>query len=631
MNRLITAMAWAGLLPVVAAAASNAVVMSPAVLYDRHPTWVGEEAGIWCADPAGPQRLIGVTNANEDPGVGNMSRTLIDIKMSDDGGKTWARTLHSSADPRAWDPTCAYGVDGTAFVAVMTGYKGGLVWRSADGGRAWSQPQKIPYPRVWDRPFLAVDHGQSRWRGRLYLVGAGMDIDRSSHHDEIAIYVSDDAGRTLQGPTSIPLPYTGSFKGVTHLGQAAVLSDGTLMVSWTEAYFGHGTKWPHLSPCALQDTTGRDEYPCGTSVIKVARSLDGGRTFETPIVVARGQHEVLTETERFVVAKWYPTLAIDTTHGAYKDSAYIAWSDAANGRQQILFSRSEDRGVTWMAPRIISDDQAFDESKPIRGPHNAMVNLAVNKGGVLGVMYYAQTKVAPGPEFWSVFATSDDGGRSWSSYKRVTAAPLAYDGFSEAWDIGFDDDGLGEFSAGKIFVRFPNYGQMPTCLYGLTSDANGGFRLFAFSNPTGQPQFDAFVAQPTQPAVLRHESGSAVAVRAEKWNYDRTNNTIEASFRVENISGKPLRLPIRLVAEVPSSRPGDTGSIEFLNADNARRATQAWWDFGVGSSVLQQGERTAPRQILINFTRKTGGERTELAGHPVLNFSFTPLLLRADP
>jgi hypothetical protein len=607
----------------------ESVHLSDPVLYDRHPAWAGEEGGMWCSDPNRPQRLIGINNANEDPSVRDVHHIRNVIRFSDDGGNSWSQSYQTNTAETEMDPACAFGVDGSAFIVTMSNRQGALLWQSADGGRFWGRPISIDYPRMFDRPFLAVDHSNSRFRGRLYVVGAGIGVPKTEAPDEVVVYSSDDGGRTLRGPTTIRLPNTGQYKGVTHMGQPAVLADGTLVVSWTEAYFGHGFNGSNWF-CAPDDQVDREDYPCGTSAVKIARSRDGGRTFDAPVIVARGRYDIATDNERLIVGKWYPTLATDSSEGPYHNSLYLAWSDAANGRQRILFSRSTDGGVAWTEPRVVSDDQSFDASRRIDGPHNAMVNVAVTTGGVLGMMYYAQATPSPGATFWPVLTISFDGGQTWSAPQRVTSDPIDIDNFQPSWNVVADaaPEGSGLRRESGVNLRVQVVAAVPTCLYGLTADATGAFRIFAFVNPTGVPEFQSIIARPSGTAIGRHAPNGSVAIRVQGVSRRRGEPVLNLVLAVENVSAMPVRLPIRV--ELQAGQSNDLGRrrrIDFLNADNGRTAYGAWWDFGAAGSVLAPGARTEARSLQVRSSGTVDGVYRSLGGLPATDLFMRPFLL----
>jgi hypothetical protein len=111
-----------------------------------------------------------------------------------------------------------------------------------------------------------------------------------------------------------------------------------------------------------------------------------------------------------------PVLAVDSTSKSRADCLYGVWVDALrNGAMAVFFSRSEDNGLTWSKPELISGQtkaEAYDAHIPC---------VAVNKEGVVGVSWYDSRDAAPGIAGWDVrFRSSADGGKTWGDSIRVT-------------------------------------------------------------------------------------------------------------------------------------------------------------------------------------------------------------------
>src|SRR6266540_5311037 len=76
------------------------------------------------------------------------------VYLSDDAGQHWAPTFERY---NLMDPTCTYGVDGSAYLlAFPPDASGGpmQLYRSADGGQTWAPAAAM---RTMDRPYLTVD------------------------------------------------------------------------------------------------------------------------------------------------------------------------------------------------------------------------------------------------------------------------------------------------------------------------------------------------------------------------------------------------------------------------------------------------------------------------------------------
>jgi hypothetical protein len=116
--------------------------------------------------------------------------------------------------------------------------------------------------------------------------------------------------------------------------------------------------------------------------IAVSRSSDGGRTFEPPVAL---------ETSEFNDKPW---IAVDNAAGSrFYGRAYVMWIGAS-----IMFSTSDDGGVTWSAPTAVGRDGV---PLPV-----------VTRDGTVVVIYRGGINATCCP-FYAI--SSRDGGDTWSS------------------------------------------------------------------------------------------------------------------------------------------------------------------------------------------------------------------------
>src|SRR5438552_3614256 len=62
------------------------------------------------------------------------------------------------------------------------------------------------------------------------------------------------------------------------------------------------------------------------------------------------------------------------------------WPDAADGRTDVRFAYSADKGKTWSRPMRLNDDRPPTDDT--RGPDHMMPTIAVNQAGVVLVVWY---------------------------------------------------------------------------------------------------------------------------------------------------------------------------------------------------------------------------------------------------
>lgn len=348
------------------------------------------------ADPANAAHLIAGSIIMHGPGV-VAYRSL-------DGGQTWELAFDRSrpaptgefGDPgrsasRA-DPAIAYGSDDTVFYASLYN-RSHLrptqleVARSLDGGNSWETPAKVS--EEWpDRPFLAADCTNGKFRGHIYCNSASAPgIKR-----RLAIAVSKNATSTFGAPQY--LTAENSFE--VHPGQSAVLSDGTYIVPY----------WVRIG--SPKEKPGRFE-------IRLRRSTDGGESFSpeqflTRAEFRRGPYSIM------------PMMAAGPGSGRFKDRLYLVWSQKAQPDQRVLLTVSKDKGHTWSRPMVLSEQSAgknYDAVLPA---------VAVNHKGFVGVSWYDSRESRKDTPSSNVrFTASLDGADTWLPSVRVTDVPSHID------------------------------------------------------------------------------------------------------------------------------------------------------------------------------------------------------------
>jgi hypothetical protein len=372
----------------------------------------------------------------------------IGFATSRDGGAHWRSGFLPSLTtaskpagdaPSASDPVVAYdalhGVWLIATVAESEFRVQTLVSRSRDGF-TWGAPIVAAGDPAEDddKEWLVCDNGlASPFRGHCYL----SYLDARSA--EIRTRISTDGGLSWSAP-AVTAPRT--ELGFVNGAQPVVRPDGTLVVVFDLAAGGD-----HFAdPAASQ--------------IQAARSTDGGRSFGPVVTVARVQAEDVPG----IRAPTLPSADVDAG-----GTVYVAWGDCRFrddcALDDIVVSRSRD-GLTWTPPERLplvaegSDVQAFVPGlavDPTTGGSTAHV----------AVVAYTQAESCSYEGCRGIgvaFVSSRNGGRSWTSPRRLDAQPM-----SMLW---LPDTGLGRMLGDYVSTSYVR--RRPVPVFALAVEPFGG-------------------------------------------------------------------------------------------------------------------------------------------------------------
>src|ERR1051325_1170341 len=147
-------------------------------------------------------------------------------------------------------------------------------------------------------------------------------------------------------------------------------------------------------------------------------------------------------------------------------------------------SWSDDKGLTWSAPHIVIDAAKGGVGGSGVGDTTAlslslvMPTLAVNRDGVVGLMWYDYTDQSNPRGYHVRFAASLDGGETWLAPVDLSSASATVGKPGERWALGI----RGERSiARRIWVTGGHTA-------GLAADANGAFHGLWVDNRSGIAQ-----------------------------------------------------------------------------------------------------------------------------------------------
>lgn len=356
------------------------------------------------------------------------------VYTSNDGGKSWTPSFQSDVLRDTGDPAVAYGPDGTGYFAVLTSRghplevkpekpahnwdgRKTLLYRLPPGGTKWEGPATMLFA---DREYIAVDDTRGPFHGRVYVSG---DPRPGSG---FVVFTSTDGGRSFPDGQGALSDNSGAS-----IGNIVVASDGTVIGAYADP--GH---------------------------VRAVFSTDGGKTLQPSVVVDTFVRAGGRKDARHNNVNHFMSVGIDRSGSRYNDRVYVTWPDRRTGHAKAWFAYSTDKGRTWSNARIITDNPANDTTDQF------MPTVAVNRDGVVGVLWYDRRDNPDNRSYYARFIASLDGGETWLPSVRVSAEP---------------------FVSGPVAQKsaFPGNGGDTA---GLVATADGAFYPSWIDDRTGVPQ-----------------------------------------------------------------------------------------------------------------------------------------------
>ena len=347
---------------------------------------------------------------------------------SRDGGRTWRSGLLPSltvaSQPagrwrRASDPVVAYdaahGVWLIASLAFASGEAAAVVVSRSLDGFAWSTPVTVveaPWRSdlLLDKEWIVCDNGvASPNRGSCYAAYSDFRSVR------LEFQASRDAGLTWEPPVAAP----------DDAGRASM----------------RGRWAPAPQPVVQPDGDLIVPYYDETRVAAI-RSADGGRSFSASVTVSP------------TTFKPTPDLRAPPLPSAEADrngTVYVVWPDCRSrpscGFDDLVLSRSTD-GITWSrATRIPTGPRSSRRDFVIPG-----LGVDASASGRLAVTYYV---FRSGTLLDVGFISSPNGGRSWSTPRRLNAQTMRLEWIAQAGGAMVADYISTSFVRGRAVAAFP--------------------------------------------------------------------------------------------------------------------------------------------------------------------------------
>jgi hypothetical protein len=293
------------------------------------------------------------------------------------------------------DPSLTFDTRGNLFYSYIVIFFGGgngvngsemAVARSTNGGATYSSVNFFGFEsgsnHFNDKPMITADQNvNSPYRDHIYLAwdaAAGGSIGGG-----IRFATSTDSGANFN-VIRIDDP---SGPGHSIGASPAIGPNGEVYVAW-------------------------NDYSANTIVFN--RSLNGGKTFGTPITISSKTiaFDYAVPAESFRRALVYPSLDTDRSTGPHRGRVYASWMDlTAAGTTDIFLSYSDNRGATWSKPAPVTDRLAF---KVDRFNHWISVDPVT---GDVNVSFYDTRNDTTGSRYMTdtYLSSSKDGGQTWGA------------------------------------------------------------------------------------------------------------------------------------------------------------------------------------------------------------------------
>jgi hypothetical protein len=551
------------------------------------------------ANPVNAKQLIGASTvlAGED------GAPVVKSYASVDGGYTWFDFLPpDQLTGWAGDPQAIYGATGTPFfVALEPGKKGApcagmCFYRSTDAGHHWAAPLTVS--AHGDHEQIVVDNTNGRFRGRIYLAAeTGTFKDKlklTGRVSTVQLFTSSDDGKSFSGPVAAG---SRENRGLA-VYPLMVLSDGTLAAPLLE--------YPNWA----------EDQTTSTAQMWLTLSTDGGASFGPMTKVQEIYHGSSNEMDEWkgrFDSLSDPVYAADTFGNHFRDRIYVVWADFRHRNPRLLFSSSSDRGKSWTTVKEVSPGQAADTSQ-------FMPKIEVNRGGVLGIMWYDTRDVTDRSGYDLYFTASLDGGETFLPPTRVSSQSSFPAGAGNIRPSAYgqekspDDDSLAvEFLSG--WSRWPNGGDY----MGMTSDIHNVFHPLWADARSGV--FQIYTCPITVGAEPKRIAGLVeaplnrqmkIVLEPVEFSADRHGATFPV--RLKNDSKQPLYPPFKvevrsLVNAYSRAAKMDFGELpRFTNAENGKEGDGAVFDY---SKALRDQDVLAPGAVTMAMPWKLHLEHPE--------------------
>jgi hypothetical protein len=310
-----------------------------------------------------------------------------------DGGLTWDGDVEGAGGSNSGDPVALVGLDGAYYIGAISNSGGQQVSKSTNSGATYTvYTVSNGGGGFLDKNHMWIDNSlTSPFEGNLY--DAWTDFGGSANNN-IGFSRSTNGGVTWSSQVNV----SSAVNAGSHCQGVNINSgpDGQVYVIW-----------------AIYDG-----WPTDESAIGMARSFDGGASFEPATRIIEDIRGIRnTGVEKNMRNNSFPSMAVDISGGEYNGNIYVLWSNIGvpgiNSGQDVdvYLIRSEDEGQTWSSPLKVNQDASGQGSK-----HYFPWITCDPENGILSVIFYDDRNVG-GSQCEVFCANSNDGGDTWEDFK----------------------------------------------------------------------------------------------------------------------------------------------------------------------------------------------------------------------
>ena len=461
---------------------------------------------------------------------------------------------------------------------------------SEDGGLSWVKKRRTDMTIPgYDRHFFAIDDTNGKFHGRVYV--HEWTYIRSVERDGwgtifegMGLYHTDDHGATW---SDVMRRTSASYDVRADLpGNCDFFSDGALACIFLQR--AHDI---------VASDEGTPEPLGGLQAVRIMTTPPGGEVFSAATSIT-GPIKTLE----------CPYLAIDRFTKEFKDRLYAVWSETQGTNKDIWSVYSDDHGHTWSKPVMVNDDRRDPD---VPGGDHDLPQIAVNRQGVVGVMWYDHREDPKGKAYRPRFSASLDGGETFLPSVAVASEPYTM-GKGEHWPalmIGglpgwFPDEKKRLYPLDAMVGLFSSRGDTA----GLDTDPSGAFWGLWIDNRTKHDQM--WTAQiHVNGTPVKHgnrELADLEDVSPKTYlhftniSFDDSHSAISLTAQVRNRSEQDIQGPFkgRLLAF-----KSDVGLPQAANAENGETGLGAIWKFELEGSdqVLHPGEASKPQKLVFRL------------------------------